>query len=222
MHIDSREHIAGVGILKVRALLRRVGNSDEWEDTSVVDRLKVSPGSANKLIEELNRQGYIEPSGIHEKKQFYRKTLKGSSLGLSSAAKPIMRKTADRVLTEFMDRVREVNSSPSFLFMVKEVVVFGSYLTDAPRINDIDLAVEFAWKEDHPLVLGRHKGEVAIEHSVAAEEKGRRFNIFVDRLEWPEQQVRSFLKSRSRTLSIHSIEDDILYIADHRVIFSEQ
>ena len=32
MRIDSKEHIADVGILKIRDLLRRVNNTDEWED----------------------------------------------------------------------------------------------------------------------------------------------------------------------------------------------
>jgi hypothetical protein len=30
------------------------------------------------------------------------------------------------------------------------VAVYGSYLTDTPKINDIDVYVELIWKEDHP------------------------------------------------------------------------
>jgi predicted nucleotidyltransferase len=222
MRIDSREQIDGIEILKVRDLLRRLSNADEWEDALVADRLGMPPEDAKRLLNEMVRMGYVEPIRIHGQRQFYQNTVNGNALGLATAAKPVMRKTADRILSEFMDRAREVNSSPAFLVMVKKVVVFGSYLTDAPHISDIDLVVELAWKEKHPLVLGKHKGETAIEQSVAAEEKGRRFNSFVDRLEWPETEVKSFLKSRSRTLSIHSTEDDILLIADHKVIFSEQ
>ncbi len=53
MRIDSKEQIADVEILKVRDLLRRVNNTDEWEDDFVVDRLKISPKKANRLINEL-------------------------------------------------------------------------------------------------------------------------------------------------------------------------
>lgn len=102
--------------------------------------------------------------------------------------------TADRILSKFMDRVRQVNSNPSFLVMVKKVVVFGSYLTDAPRINDIDIAVELARKENHPMVLNKDRAQIAIDLSTAAEEKGRHFSSFIDRLEWPEHEVRLFLK----------------------------
>ena len=222
MRIDSKEQIADVEILKVRDLLRRVNNTDDWEADFVVDRLKISPKKANRLINELNRRGYIEPIRIYRQKQFYRKTLKGSTLGLASAAKPVTRKTADRIFSEFMDRVRQVNSDQSFLVKVKKVLVFGSYLTDAIRINDIDVAVELTWKENHPLVLNKDKAQLALNLSNIAEKKGKKFSSFIDRLEWPEHEVRLFLKSRSRTLSIHSIHDEILNRVEYSVFFSEQ
>jgi predicted nucleotidyltransferase len=222
MRIDSKEQIADVEILKVRDLLRRVNNTDEWEADFVVNRLKISPKKANRLIIELNRRGYIEPIRIYRQKQFYRKTLKGSTLGLASAAKPVTRKTANRIIAEFMDRVRQVNSDQSFLVKVKKVLVFGSYLTDAIRINDIDVAVELTWKENHPLVLNKDKAQLALNLSNIAEKKGKKFSSFIDRLEWPEHEVRLFLKSRSRTLSIHTIHDEILNRVEYSVFFSEQ
>jgi predicted nucleotidyltransferase len=222
MRIDSKEQIADVEILKVRDLLRRVNNTDEWEADYVADRLKLSPKKADKLLNELNRRGYIEPIRIYRQKQFYRKSLKGSALGLASAAKPVKRKTADRIFSEFMDRVRQVNSEPSFLVKVKKVLVFGSYLTDALRINDIDVAVELIWKENHPMVLNEDKAQLALKLSNIAEKKGKQFHSFIDRLDWPEHEVRLFLKSRSRTLSIHSIHDEILNRVECKVFFSEQ
>jgi predicted nucleotidyltransferase len=222
MRIDSKEKIADVEILKVRDFLRRVDNTDEWENDFVVYRLKISPIKAKRLINELNRRGYIEPARIYKQKQFYRKTLKGSALGLASAAKPVTRKTANRIFSEFMARVRQVNSDPSFLVKVKKVLVFGSYLTDALRINDIDIAVELTWKETHPLVLNEDKAQLALNLSHIAEMKGKKFSTFIDRLDWPEHEVRLFLKSRSRTISIHSIHDEILNRVEYRVVFSDQ
>jgi predicted nucleotidyltransferase len=220
MRIDSKEKIADVAILKVRDFLRRVNNTDEWEDDFVVHRLKISPKKANRLVNELNRRGYIEPIRIYRQKQYYRKTLKGSTLGLASAAKPVTRKTANRIFSEFMDRVRQVNSDSSYLVKVQKVLVFGSYLTDAIRINDIDVAVELTWKENHPMVLNEEdKAQLALNLSIMAEDKGKKFSSFIDRLEWPEHEVRLFLKSSSRTLSIHSIHDEILNRVEYRVFF---
>jgi predicted nucleotidyltransferase len=119
-----------------------------------------------------------------------------------------------------MDRVRQVNSDSSYLVKVQKVLVFGSYLTDAIRINDIDVAVELTWKENHPMVLNEEdKAQLALNLSIMAEDKGKKFSSFLDRLEWPEHEVRLFLKSRSRTLSIHSIHDEILNRVKYRVFF---
>ena len=221
MRIDSKKQIADVEILKVRDLLRRVNNMDEWGADFVADRLKISLEKADRLVNELNRRGYIEPIRIYRQKQFYRKTLEGSTLGLASAAKPVKRKTADRIFSEFMDRVRRVNSDSSFLIKIKKVLVFGSYLTDAIHINDIDVAVELTWKENHPMVINEDKAQLALKLSSIAEKKGKQFSSFIDRLEWPEHEVRQFLKSRSRTLSIHSIHDEILNRVECKVFFSE-
>lgn len=54
----------------------------------------------------------------------------------------VTRKTANRVLHEFLDRVRALKANKDALYQVPEVVIFGSYLTDAQRLGDVDLAIE--------------------------------------------------------------------------------
>jgi len=222
MRIDPKDQIAGVGILKVRDFLRQTSDIDRWGVPLAADRLSISPEVANELVGELVQRGYVEPAVSQGKWQSYSNSVKGNALGLASAAKPITRKTADRVLSEFLDRVCQVNSDRSFLKMVRKVLVFGSYLSDASRINDIDLAVELVWKEDHPSVRGKERADVAFEHSCAAQDKGRHFGTLIDRMEWPENEVKLFLKSRSRALSIHPIEDGILDQTDTKVLFQEK
>ena len=222
MRIDYKGKIAEVPILKVRKLFRYVGNETEWGKDLVVGLLKISPERANTLIEELERRGYIEPSRVLDRQQLWRKMLKGSTLGLASAAKPVNRKTADRVFSEFLDRVKRVNKDPYFFIKVKKVVLFGSYLSNAPKVNDVDVAVELTLKEDHSEVLEKDKVQLALDRALEAEKKGRTFATFVGRLSWPEDEVKLYLKSRSRTLSIHPIADQILHLVDHKVVFSDQ
>jgi hypothetical protein len=81
-----------------------------------------------------------------------------------------------------MDRVVQVKDDPGFITRVKKVAVFGSCLTDAPKINDIDVYVELIWKEDHPEVIGKDRPQAAVDHSCRAEKNGRRFGTLVDRL----------------------------------------
>ncbi|PYV34643.1 MAG: hypothetical protein DMG09_20830 [Acidobacteria bacterium] len=44
---------------------------------------------------------------------------------------------------KLLERVRAVSESDYFLYRVKKVLVFGSYLQDLDKANDIDVAVEF-------------------------------------------------------------------------------
>jgi hypothetical protein len=54
----------------------------------------------------------------------------------------VTRRTADRVLREFLDRVLALNADEDALYQVPEAVIFGSYLTNAERLGDVDLAIE--------------------------------------------------------------------------------
>ncbi len=222
MRINPNEKIAEVPILEVRKLLKYVDNESDWGNNYVTRILELSPQKANRLLLELERRGYIERGVIFKRDQLWRKTLKGSTLGLASAAKSVTRETADRVFSEFLERVKQVNSDPCFLMKVKKAVVFGSYLGDSARLNDIDIAVELDWKEDHPRLLGREKAQAVLDYAQEAQKKGRRFGTFTDQLAWPEDEVKLYLKSRSRTLSIHSVSDEILDIVESKVVFSEQ
>lgn len=222
MRIDPKEKIAEVPIVEVRKLLKYVDNETEWGKNRVTSLLKISPQKAERLLQELERRGHIERGSVFRRQQLWRKTLKGSTLGLASAAKPVTRKTADRVFAEFMDRVNRVNRDSYFLIKVKRVVVFGSYLTITSRVNDIDIAVELAWKEDHPEVLHKDKAQLTLQLAAKAEKEGRIFGTFIDRLSWPEDEVRLYLKSRSRTLSIHPISDMILDKVELKEVFSER
>jgi DNA-binding IclR family transcriptional regulator len=112
MRIDPKEKIAGVLISEVRKLLKSVDNELNWGKNLVKRLLDISPQKANRLLQELELRGYVERSRIIKREQLYRKTLKGSSLGLASAAKPVTRKTADRVFSEFIERVKKVNKEP--------------------------------------------------------------------------------------------------------------
>ena len=82
-----------------------------------------------------------------ESSLYWEVTNKGRTLALASAAQPILRKTAERKISELLERVKIINTSPRYLFEVTKVIVFGSYLTEKQKINDIDIAVTLERKE---------------------------------------------------------------------------
>ncbi len=216
MHIDSKEKILETPILEVRKLLRK-GHSDVWYIRLVTDTLKISEGEALVLVEELVKQGFVQPVKRDDEKRRWENTLKGNTLALASAAKQITRKTADKNFAQFMERVEKVNTDPYFLYKVKKVILFGSYLTDAPKISDIDLAVELVPKENDEHL----RKELFEERIYEALDSGKRFTSILERYAWPEIEVRKFLKSRSRVISLHSAFDNVLKTTDCKIVYSE-
>ena len=218
MHIDKSDCILNIPIIKVRDFLRR-NKMYEWTVTSVADEIHISIFDATSLVNELEKQGYIETTEMRHGEQCWRNTIKGNALSQASAAKPVSRKTAERLLTEFLGRVDKVNNDSQFLYKVNKVVLFGSYLTNEDKLNDIDLAVELKFKEQN---LERRK-ELIHERINEARKNGKIFRSFLEEICWPEIEVRKFLKSGSRTLSIHPIEDSSLGIesGNFRIIYQE-
>ena len=109
--------------------------------------------------------------------------------------------SAEKILTEFLKRVEEIREDDWYLYKVSKAYVFGSYLSDRNRINDVDVAIELVPKEkdrDTLEELNRYKAEF--------EMRGGRRLSFVEKMFWAKIEVVKFLKSRSR-ISVHEIED---------------
>ena len=205
MYIDPKSKIAGRPTLQIRDLMRKIGGGNVSVEL-IAEYLDKSIQDTKKIITELLHENYIEINpNIPGKRNWYRTTLEGNSLGLASAAKPLKRSTAERKLSEFMERVKRINSDDSYLYKVKKVVVFGSYLSDRERINDIDVAVELSQKYDPDEQIRLNEERVR-----KAQENGKHFSTFIDQLFYSELEVMSFLKSKSRAISLHRTSDPIL------------
>jgi len=213
MHIDPKSQIAEVPAMRVRDFLHRIRES-YWSGECVASRLKLSDDRAGALVAELLRLGYIEMTDVTGELR-YHVTLAGAAFSMASAARPLTRQTAERNLAEFLDWVRAVNASKPFAFRIRRVLVFGSYLTDQERINDVDVAIELVPRDDDP-----EKHQAANQSRIrAAYAAGRRFpNVLNERL-WPAQEVYLFLRSRSRVISLHPIWDAVLEQTESRVIY---
>ena len=216
MHIDPKSEIVGHPALLIRDLLRKIGDSSVQPEY-IAYHLGVGGAEASETITALEAQGYLEvDASLAHRGPHYKTTLLGSSLSLASAAKLLTRKTATRKLREFRERVREVNANPYYLYKVKKVVLFGSYLTVRERINDIDVAIE----------VGPKHGSAEQEERNGwrrreARDQGKRFSNFTDEMFWPEIEVMKFLKSRSRAISLHRTSDGVLAQADREIIYQE-
>lgn len=216
MYINPKSIIAGQAAIKVRNFLRRTKDRP-FSIRSVCYFLKVSKQKGNKIVRILLENDYIEPDNHYPKGPWWKTTLKGNSLSLASAARPLHRSTADRKINEFLDRVRIINNDDYYLYCVTKVIVFGSYLSQEKRINDIDLAVELHPKDPD---IEKH---IELEDNRLCEltMQGRHFSNIVDKLFCARQEVLRFLKSRSRAIGLHETSDQILMRTKLRILYKD-
>lgn len=139
MRLDLTETFAGVPARRMRDVLRRAGSrwvTPYW----LAHATGTSDDQADNLVDTLVSRGLIERDE-DEDEDVVKLTEQGIAFSQASL-NTVTRNTADRVLREFLDRVRALNADKDALYQVPEVVIFGSYLTNAERLGDVDLAIE--------------------------------------------------------------------------------
>lgn len=185
---------------RVRGLLRRA--STEFTLHWLAHALRSDTDRARVVVVAMERAGLVvrdqaREAALRSSDPYYRVTLTGRSLARASGAKRIERVTAEKTLTEFMERVIQSNANQKYLYSVTRVAVFGSYLEDTNRLGDVDVAVDLQPR----IPLEGNWVEVFQNH---AENSGRSFATFEDAIDWPRREVSLFLKSRKRSVSIQS------------------
>lgn len=161
MRIEKGQLIAGIPAIKIRNMFRKIYQFIDPE--TVEELLEVSPEEGKRIFDILLQEGYIEKS---EEEGHYEISNLARRLINASAAAPIARDKATEILDGFLSRVVEVNTDPSFLYEVKRVLLFGSYLDPkATHVGDVDLAVSIdrkpGWtmeRDQHQSQLDRKKG----------------------------------------------------------------
>lgn len=222
LQIDPKAEVVGLPILQLRSFLRRRG----WFGFRIEDIeriLLVGEEHAEHLLQALLAEGYLERGDYIAStgEQWYQVTAKGLRLSRARAGPRIRRKTADRLLRELVARMEELERRPELLFRVARAVVYGSYLRpEVERLGDLDIGLLLAPKEPD---RARHRAKVNARIDEAREE-GRHFPNIVDMGAFPEDEVRMFLRGRSKYISFLDLEShaQVPERDGYRVIYPSQ
>lgn len=214
MRLSEIQHLFEHPILEIRRLLRAAGTS-QWSTRLVTRTLGIDLDEAAKLLDTLLGEGFIAPSRNWDGRR-YELTMKGRALAMANA-KVIRRSTAARLVSEFLQRVEEVNRDPQYLFWIDEVLVFGSFLTDSETLGDIDLGLMYVSRIDGT----ENFNELSKRRVEIAEAAGRNFPRFIDELFWPLREIELRLRNRSSSLSLHHLRWERTFIEalPHRLIY---
>ena len=200
MRITSDQRIAGYPTFELRKFVRS-HRFTCFLPEQAADALALSPEATADLLSKLLSSGFIKEAGQSDEGQLFQLTNYGHDLANASGAKQICRKTAERVLTDFLERVRKVNATSQYLYRVEDVILFGSMLSDAERLGDVDVAVNLAPKVSRSTKFQEwHAARIR-----AAQSEGRCFHTVLERAYWPINEVYLELKAKSRYLSLHEL-----------------
>src|SRR5258706_609839 len=153
--------------------------------------------AAQALIDQLLKEGMVERC-----KAGYKTTMKGDALTLTNFVPRINRAKAEKLLKGVLERVAEINVH-DLLHWVTEVRVFGSYLTDADDLGDLDLAIKL---EKRPVEeTGSYAWAEACREM--ARRSGKTFGSDFDKLAYPERLLWRMIKNRSPYISLHKNDE---------------
>ena len=215
MRIDPDDRIAGYPILAIRTLLRkRVFKPDAVEKV-----LEVDGKEAGRVIEALRKEGYVcALFGDNPPPDTVQTTPKGSQLASAHTWPPISREEAERLMNEFMTRIGRARDKDRFLYEAQRVIVFGSYVSDADELNDIDLIVKVRVKGKF-----RDNYDATLRDRLyAAQAIGLRLKRDVDWRPYPRRGLLGYLRGVSRYLSFHRVKElEIIEDSNRRMGWSD-
>jgi len=216
MRVQPDDLIAGLPAKLIRKLLRH--NRQFLSVADVTNVLGLGDEDAARLLKNLETQKFIKKNasapGVEKTWQH---TIKGGALSNALFSAPVTRLKAESALSGLMDRVKEVNGDRRLLFRVRRVVVFGSFLSESATVGDLDISIDLIPKESN---RSKHR-ELILAHANAAELNGRQFQNIIERLDFAAQEVRSYLKGRSRIIQLTDCNDGVLEIAENRVLYED-
>ena len=118
MRITKEEVVAGHSAMRVRGFLRRFERGF-FMHTAAESLMRLNSKQAAKFINDLVALEFIEPTMPFGDEAAFQVATRGHAFSNATAAKPISRGTAERVLGEFVDRVNAVNASKEYAFIVR-------------------------------------------------------------------------------------------------------
>ena len=213
MHLTKNQQLFGYPALEIRRLMLAGAEPSVDTTSGHLDSQEFSWMKQQRWWKKLLEEGFI---AVRIEDLRYELTTKGRALAMASA-KPIRRSTAERLVSDFLQRVEEVNNDANLLYWIDEVVVFGSFLTESEVLGDVDLGLLYT-----PRIEGetdwRARCDARVEQARA---NGRNFRLYMDEFLWPMHEILLRLRKRSGSLSLHDLESHRTFIEalPHRHIY---
>jgi len=201
MRIEPAGHVAGLPALEARALMRAAARYDVVTVADLAAHLRRSPRRVARELRALAAAGFFERDP--DVRSAWVVTTRGYALCHATAAKPLRRATAERIVAEVTARAAALADwdAHPFAFRVTALVLFGSTCHSAaerPTVNDVDLAIALGPRFPDPERQWRYM----LDRTRAAWRAGRSFGSLGAELVWPVVEVQRWLRRGSHAVSL--------------------
>jgi hypothetical protein len=196
MRVSKTDAIAGLPAELARAIVRKFRGRQMVAD-AVADLLEGTGYGLAAVFDALEASGYMEKARVDiDGDVWWDTTIQGNALAMASFGKPISRRTADRLVSELLERARGYNADPGKPMFINTLRVFGSYLSpEIDPIGDIDVELTYGRRITDRKALADY-----------TRASGRSFGTYVDQVMWPQTELFLHLKKRSAFINI-TLED---------------
>lgn len=144
MRLDPDKLIYGVAPDILRTFASKCRLHDAFSLTDACKALGAPHQQARPVLSALVKDGFLDTD--NDIADWYRPLQKFKQLALAAISQGITRQEAEAKLAAVIARAREINAGQRLADShVKRLAVFGSYLTDAPVLGDLDIAYEDVW-----------------------------------------------------------------------------
>jgi hypothetical protein len=218
VRLDPNKRLGGVPVLHVRDFLRRWGDSAFRREDLAARFGERTTG----LLDALIQQALVEPEPAEEAwgdEVRYVRTALGGTFAKALGVPPVRREAAERALRDFIRRCREVNRDDNFVFKVERAIVFGSFLSDAEEVGDVDVALRTRPKIKYG--APDHWTAIVSKQVRAAKRRGRTFSSYFDELAYGSRSVELYVKNRSRIVQLTDDSDGALLTGPTRVVVED-
>lgn len=196
MRVSKTDMIAGLPAELARAIVRKFRGRQMVAECAV-DLLEGTGFELDAVFAQLEAAGYMEKvrSG-NDGNVWWDTTIQGNALAMASFAKPISRKTAERLVAGLLERARAYNADPAKPMFIHALRIFGSYLSpEIDPIGDVDIELTYGRRITDRKALSNY-----------TKTSGRSFGTYVDQVMWPQTELLLHLKKRSAFINI-TLED---------------
>lgn len=193
MKIDPKTPIAGLRPAVLKSIFRR----REFTVATFAEATGVAPDEATAKLQELADLGWVKK----DTPVWWVTTDLGHRLAATPLIPPIRVTRARELVPLVVAAAEAINADPSYSYVVKRLILFGSLL-EAPVdgwVGDVDLAFELERRDLAP----DKKAAVWQEELQSAPTSHAGVMIY----SWPSERARRRLKKVHRSVSLHPMDD---------------